>query len=229
MTNALPHWLPHREPTQARQQKAAAVPARECAPGSEGAPAAAVEDAQGWFDRGVHAEEQGRLEAAVWAYERALASGASAEVHFNLGNVLFLLRRIPEAAEQFRAATDLEPDYVEAWNNLGNVRSELGRTAEAAEAYRRALAIAPDYSDAHYNFAELLFSCDEYDEARRHFRTSGSGPASSDGQLAGTLRNASDGHAAAIEHWLQLWQRSKWALSGLARLLQSLQQPPRQT
>ena len=27
MTNALPHWLPHREPTQARQQKAAAVPA----------------------------------------------------------------------------------------------------------------------------------------------------------------------------------------------------------
>jgi tetratricopeptide (TPR) repeat protein len=135
-------------------------------------PPPAPADASAWFERGVNAEDLGRLDEAVLAYRQAeRAGGPRAEIAFNLGNVLYARGERASAAHCFQQAVRLEPDYVEAWNNLGNVASELGQVEQAAEAYRHALAIAPDYSDAHYNFAELCFSLGDLDLARRHFRT----------------------------------------------------------
>jgi tetratricopeptide (TPR) repeat protein len=134
-------------------------------------PPPAEADASAWFERGVAAEDLGRLDEAVEAYRQAeRAGGPRAEISFNLGNVLYARGERASASHCFMQAVRLEPDYVEAWNNLGNVEIELGQAEQAAEAYRRALAIAPDYSDAHYNFAELCFSLGDHDEARRHFR-----------------------------------------------------------
>jgi len=123
-----------------------------------------------WFHRGTIAEEQGRLEAAIYAYERSLEEYDGAETYFNLGNALFQLERHREAAEHFRQAVEREPDYVEAWNNLGNVESELGRFEDAQRSYQRALAIAPEYADAHFNLAETLFSAGDLGGAKRHWR-----------------------------------------------------------
>ncbi len=122
-----------------------------------------------WFQVGVDAEAAGRLEDAVRAYERALASG-NAEAHFNLGNCHYALRRRPEAAAQFLAATAMQPGYAEAWNNLGIVRGELGDRDGSIEALRAALALVPHYADAHYNLAEALAVIGDIDGAKRHWR-----------------------------------------------------------
>lgn len=123
-----------------------------------------------WFHRGTVAEEEGRLDAAVYAYRQALEQDGGAETWFNLGNALFQLERHGEAAQAFEAAVELEPDYVEAWNNLGNVQGELGLGADAQRSYQRALAIAPDYADAHFNLAETLFASGDVEGAKRHWR-----------------------------------------------------------
>ena len=122
-----------------------------------------------WFERGVAAEEDGRYDEAVEAYETTLSLGRTAEALFNLGNVLYAQGRKAEAAKRFLQATEIERDYVEAWNNLGNVLIEIELPSEAVQAYRRALAIEPDYADAHFNLAELLASRGELSEARRHW------------------------------------------------------------
>jgi len=122
-----------------------------------------------WFERGVLAEDEGRLGDAADAYGRALAlEGASAEVCFNMGNVLLALARTSEAAASFRAAVDLEADYAEAWNNLGAALSELDEPAAAVEAFACALRAAPGYADPHFNIAEPLTALDRGDEARGH-------------------------------------------------------------
>ena len=83
---------------------------------------------EAWFRRGISAEESGLLEGAVEAYQRALALGEpQPEICFNLGNTLYALGRCVEAASCFIQATEIEADYVEAWNNLGNSLAEIGK------------------------------------------------------------------------------------------------------
>jgi tetratricopeptide (TPR) repeat protein len=124
---------------------------------------------QAWFALAVDAESAGRIEDAVRAYEHALP-GASAEVHFNLGNCYYSLRRRAEAREQFEAAIRRSPDYAEAWNNLGIVRGELGDRDGAIAALQQALVLVPHYADAHYNLAEALAVAFDLEGARRHWR-----------------------------------------------------------
>jgi len=124
---------------------------------------------QAWFLIAVDAEAAGRIEDAVRAYEHGLPGG-TAEVHFNLGNCYYALRRRTEARAQFEAALGRSPDYAEAWNNLGIVRGELGDRDGAIAALRQALELVPHYADAHYNLAEALAVIGDLDGARRHWR-----------------------------------------------------------
>jgi tetratricopeptide (TPR) repeat protein len=145
-----------------------AAPAEERAPDAH---APAPRTLEQWFERGIAAEEAGRLEEAAAAYHEAmLAGGPQPEICFNLGNTLFALGRTAEAVQRFAQATELDRDYVEAWNNLGNTLAEIGRTDEAVRAYRRALAIEPHYADAHYNLAQTLASAGDRAGAGEHWR-----------------------------------------------------------
>ena len=125
-----------------------------------------------WFDLGLRAERDGRVEDAVRAYRSALHDGdAEPEIHFNLGNALYGLGRLDEARSSYARAVELAPDYVEAWNNLGILLGELELAEEAIAAYRRALVLAPDYPDALYNLAETLVTRGELEEARSLWRS----------------------------------------------------------
>lgn len=128
--------------------------------------------ADDWFESGVQAEDEGRIDDAIDAYREALArSGPTVDVCLNLGNALYSTGQRREAADCYSQAAELAPDCVEAWNNLGIVLGEMNRLDEAIRAYRRALAMAPDYSDAHFNLAETLAVRGELGEARRHWST----------------------------------------------------------
>ncbi len=125
-----------------------------------------------WFERGIHAEEEERLEDAADAYGRTIAlDGPTAEACFNLGNVLYALERTTQAAASFREAVSLEPDYAEAWNNLGSALADLEEPEEALRAFERALELAPGYADPHYNTADLLTTLGRDADARRHWQT----------------------------------------------------------
>lgn len=128
--------------------------------------------AEDWFDAGVQAEIEGRVEDAIDAYREALArSGPTTEICLNLGNALYSTGQRREAADCYSQAAELSPDCVEAWNNLGIALGEMNRLEEAMRAYRRALAMAPDYADAHFNLAETLAVRGDLTEARKHWST----------------------------------------------------------
>lgn len=137
--------------------------------GDAAAVAAARTPAQ-WFDLGVAAEAAGRLDAAIAAYERALAGDSSA-AHYNLGNCYYAARRRREARAQFEAVVAIDPEHVDGWNNLGVVRGRSGDHAGAIAALQRAVALAPHYADAHYNLAETLAAVGDLAGARQHWQS----------------------------------------------------------
>lgn len=124
-----------------------------------------------WFDAALSFEEAGWLDDAASAYQNALAiDGPSAELAFNLGNVLYRLGRKEESVQRFLQAVELEPAFIESWNNLANALFEIDRPEEAVRALRKALAVDPHYADAHYNLAEVLHHLGRNEEAARHWK-----------------------------------------------------------
>ena len=75
-----------------------------------------------------------------------------------------------EAADCYRRALELSPDYAEAHNNLGIVLNGRGELQEAVEHYQRALALKPDYAEAYYNLGIAFGGRGKWDEAVTYYR-----------------------------------------------------------
>ncbi len=122
----------------------------------------------------------GRTGEAVPFYERAIAEGPTAGMHFEFGEVLFGLRQRDRAIDQYRRAIELAAEdrgavcqparnatsptawqpapLAEAHFSLGNALKDQGKMEEAAAHYRRAVERKPDSPMMHGN---LLF-CEQY-------------------------------------------------------------------
>jgi tetratricopeptide (TPR) repeat protein len=73
--------------------------------------------------------------------------------HMAAGRLHESQSRLARAAEQYRLAVTLKPDYVAALNRLGIVLDRLGRFKEADNAFRSAIAVAADRAYLHNNLA----------------------------------------------------------------------------
>ncbi len=116
------------------------------------------ESLEGWYNLGYALSHDDSLEAALTAYDEALAiDNMIFEIWFNKGDVLYQLADFKNAKECYQKSVELNPDDAEAWNNLGNCHSRLGEGSDAIVAYTRAVAIRPDYAEAFYNKANAHF------------------------------------------------------------------------
>ena len=90
------------------------------------------------------ASEAGDYDTAASLLERAAAGEASASVWFDLGVVRQDLRNHAAAAEAYRKALDIKPDYAEAALNLGTALQESGDLDGAMRAYADAYRLRPN-------------------------------------------------------------------------------------
>ncbi|MHC2436162.1 tetratricopeptide repeat protein [Bradyrhizobium sp. USDA 4451] len=87
--------------------------------------------------------EDGDLPAAVSLLERATTGAAPASVWFDLGVARQDLRDHDGAAQAYRRAIEIRPDYAEAALNLGIALQEGGEPDAAMQAFARAYALRP--------------------------------------------------------------------------------------
>ena len=91
--------------------------------------------------------------------------------HYNLGCALLAENDDEEAAERFRTALLIDPEYDEAMSNLAFALSQLGKNDEAVELYNKALILKqsshPDYRNTLAKFSLTLskLSKHELDDA----------------------------------------------------------------
>ena len=68
----------------------------------------------------ISLQEQGKLEEAIEAYNKALAIKPDyAEAYNNMGVTLKEQGKLEEAIEAYNKALAIKPDYAEAYNNMG--------------------------------------------------------------------------------------------------------------
>ena len=116
-------------------------------------------------------EEEGQLELAAEMYRAAMAAaGPSAEVCFQVAELLYRLGDLGGARERYYMAVELDEDYVEARANLGCVLVEMDQHELALAAFRGALAYHADYADVHFHLARLLDDLGLAEEASPHWR-----------------------------------------------------------
>jgi tetratricopeptide (TPR) repeat protein len=126
---------------------------------------------QQMLDRALELETDGRLREAIEWYRVALARfEPTAELHFQLAELLYREGEVEAARERYYAAIELDDDFVEARANLGCVLHETGRTDLAIAAFRGALAQYEDYADVHYHLARVLDESEHRSEATFHWR-----------------------------------------------------------
>ena len=83
--------------------------------------------ARGTLNLGLALSVQGKLDAAIAEYRRAIKLKPDfALAHFNLGVALSDQGKLDEAIAEYRRAIVIRPDYADAYNNLGLVLSAQG-------------------------------------------------------------------------------------------------------
>ena len=105
---------------------------------------------------GVIANQEGNNEAAVEFIGKAIRINPSSLMHYNLGLALKAQGNLDAAAESYRMALSIKPDYAEAHYNMGNIFQEQSRLNMAVACYRKAITCKPDYARAHCNLGNVL-------------------------------------------------------------------------
>lgn len=145
--------------------QAPAAPASPAA--SRPAPQATLTPRQSAIDlvnRGNALYNKGEFAKALILYRKAEGRGADpGTISFNIGNCLYRLNRLPEAAAAFRKTDRVtEGKYLAATFNLAAVLFRLEQYGECIAVYRRALRQEPD------NASAWLYLADAYARTRDH-------------------------------------------------------------
>lgn len=75
-----------------------------------------------------------------------------------------------EAASQFKAAMELQPEDARARLGLGNSMMRKGQLGEALAHYELAIRTQPAFAESHNNAGAVLLQMEQVDVAIAHFR-----------------------------------------------------------
>lgn len=126
---------------------------------------------QAWSCIGFLLAEREELDAAVEAFERAVALNPDdAPSHFNIGFILQRLGRHEAAVARFQRAVEINANTDRAWYGLGLSLTELGRLEEAAERFAEAARLQPFNPYAGYQLAGIWHRLGDRDKLQAEYK-----------------------------------------------------------
>jgi tetratricopeptide (TPR) repeat protein len=93
------------------------------------------------------------------------------DVHFGLGYLLWGLLNFDEAAKEFEAELENNPDHPQALTYLADCEIQLGHPEKATPLLERAIGIDPKIEQAHLDLGILYENASRHDDALREFKT----------------------------------------------------------
>ena len=111
-------------------------------------------EAERYFLEAYRAQMEGRLDEAIAAYRKSIASVPTAEAHTFLGWTLSFKGDYEGAIRECHIAIEVDPDFGNPYNDIGSYLIALGRHVEAIPWLTRAMA-AKRYEPRHYPHVNL--------------------------------------------------------------------------
>ncbi|HEY6488939.1 MAG: tetratricopeptide repeat protein [Terracidiphilus sp.] len=93
------------------------------------------------------------------------------DVHFGLGYLLWGLLRFDEAAKEFQAELDNNPDHAQALTYLADCDMQLGRPEAARPLLEKAVRINPKIEQAHLDLGILYENAHRQNDAARELKS----------------------------------------------------------
>jgi tetratricopeptide (TPR) repeat protein len=110
-----------------------------------------------WTDKGNNLYDQGKIQEALDAYNKAIEIDPTfALAWFSKGTLLGKQGKYDEAVACFDKAVLYDPTHFESWNNKGIVLYYQGKYKDAVACFDKALEINPGYSQAKANRQNAL-------------------------------------------------------------------------
>ena len=107
-----------------------------------------------WFQNGNNCGDLNWMRAAIASYRRALRCTLSKDERVKtLSNMSWRLHQVGELEESLaiaQQATELGPDFINAWINLSVAHGSLGQQVASVGAIERALKIDPKDNPAQF-------------------------------------------------------------------------------
>lgn len=110
-----------------------------------------------------------RSEDTLWLATAAVAPSGQ-QIHNNLGDVYARQGDLNKAAEEFKKAIEINPNYADAYHNLGNTYQQMGQTESAIENYQKALEINPNIWQSYQNLAAIYFNAGDFSKALENIK-----------------------------------------------------------
>jgi len=111
----------------------------------------------------------GKINEAIDAIKVLNGNYPNVPLLFNLlGACHNTLGQLDSAAQMFKTAFSIKPDYAEAYFNHGIVLRELGQLDLAVESYKTAIDLIPNYPEAHNKLGITYIDLRQYDAAIEH-------------------------------------------------------------
>lgn len=118
------------------------------------------------FNAGIKAEQEGKIEAAILAYQAAITVDPNfVDAHLNLGAIYFQQKEYQKAEEQFTKAVDAAPENADALANLGRLQYLTKRYDPAIANFEKALAGNPNDADLLKDLAKCQYRKRNYEKA----------------------------------------------------------------
>jgi superkiller protein 3 len=142
-------------------------------PASRYIPEFDLQKASAYIKQGKALYEQGRLDEAIAAYQKAVKINTKdALVYGSLGKALDERGKLEEAIAAYQKAIQLNPYFASIHNNLGNGLYNQGKLEEAIAAYQKAIQLNPQFAYVYNNLGNALTDQGKVEEAIAAFRQS---------------------------------------------------------
>lgn len=110
-----------------------------------------------------------KSEDSLWL-AAARTSPSSHQNHNNLGDYYGRQGNFEKAAEEFKKAIELKPNYADAYHNLGNTYRQMGKPEEALENYEKALEFNSSLWQSYHQIAALRFEAGEFEKSEEYLK-----------------------------------------------------------
>lgn len=127
------------------------------------------------FDEGVALSKSGDFDGSIAKFNEAIAQAPNChDCYYNIGFAHSQKKEWDKAEVAYKKATELKPDYAEAWNGLANAyntqkKLDLALEATANAAKYGSAAGGGGNASALYNQGVILWNQSKYAEAKEKF------------------------------------------------------------